>query len=226
MTSLVMSCSSHIKDDEIVYDESGIGKLDNGEYESMITSEELNQKSDFGIDSLEIPQGDMVGAKSEFFKPDYKEADKISNDNMTTPTSMKTFFDPDKTVMLTGEYNYSKLKKSLDEYLPSKDIIYGIEISGKFDYIQTRSISGNKQQGTAGNDTPREVSIAEFADIEGTIVGFWIPGYMKNVGVRGYHFHFKSRDKKMSGHLLDFKINNPVVYIDFNSQMHLSLIDD
>ena len=27
-------------------------------------------------------------------------------------------------------------------------------------------------------------------DIEGTIVGFWFPAYMKTINVPGFHFHF------------------------------------
>jgi len=57
-------------------------------------------------------------------------------------------------------------------------------------------------------------------------VGFWIPDYMKSINTPGYHFHFIADDKKGGGHLLQCKISNPKILIDFNTDLHLSLFDD
>jgi acetolactate decarboxylase len=38
----------------------------------------------------------------------------------------------------------------------------------------------------------------------GTIVGFYLPPFMKGVNMPGYHLHYISSDRKSGGHVLDF----------------------
>jgi acetolactate decarboxylase len=40
------------------------------------------------------------------------------------------------------------------------------------------------------------------ADIDGTLVGLWSPGFHA-FSVCGYHFHFLSRDRRHGGYRLD-----------------------
>ena len=215
-----------MKDSDIIYQESTIGKLDDGENEGMISMGELKQHGDFGLGTFDGLNGEMVGVDGEFFQVDYKGATQATDDNITTPFAMVTFFESDKTVNLTGDYDYNKLKSTLDEYLPSKDIIYAIKVTGEFCYVRTRSVPRQKKPYPPLKDAVKEQSIFEFRNIDGTAVGFWVPTYMKDISVQGYHLHFISKDKKSGGHLLDFNITNPTVYIDFNSNLHLSIIDD
>lgn len=223
---LLISCASPVKDSDIIYQESTIGKLDDGEYDGMISMGELKQHGDFGLGTFDGLNGEMVGVDGEFFQVDYKGATQAADDKITTPFAMVTFFESDKTVKLTGDYDYNKLKSTLDEYLPSKDIIYAVKITGKFDYLQTRSVPKQTKPYPPLKEAVKEESIFEFRDMKGTAVGFWVPTYMKDISVQGYHLHFISEDKQSGGHLLEFKITNPTIYIDFNSNLHLSIIDD
>lgn len=215
-----------MRDSDVVYQESTIGNLDDGEFEGMISMGELREHGDFGIGTFDGLDGEMVGVDDEFFKVDYKGAAQAADDKITTPFAMVTFFESDKTVNLTGNYNYSKLKATLDEYLPSKDIIYAIKITGKFEYLKTRSVSKQVKPYPPLEEAVKEQSIFEYRDTEGTAVGFWVPSYMKDISVQGYHLHFISTDKKSGGHLLELIITDPTIFIDFNSNLHLSVIDD
>ena len=42
----------------------------------------------------------------------------------------------------------------------------------------------------------REEPIFEFHDVEGTIVGFFTPDYLRGVNVPGYHLHFITADRR------------------------------
>ena len=103
---------------------------------------------------------------------------------------MVTFFEPDKSIKLTGDYNYQLLKNTIDEALPSKDIIYAIKITGEYQSVKTRSVPRQQKPYPSLKEVVEQQSIFDFKDIKGTAVGFWIPKYMKNINVPGYHFHF------------------------------------
>ena len=66
-------------------------------------------------------------------------------DSMKTPFAVVTFFAPDETVMLDTADNYTQLKTHLNDLLPSQNVFYAIKVEGKFKYIKTRSVPGQKR---------------------------------------------------------------------------------
>jgi acetolactate decarboxylase len=51
------------------------------------------------------------------------------------------------------------------------------------------------------------------SNVKGTLVGFYIPGYMKEINVAKYHFHFVTDDMKSGGHLLGMNMANGTIKI-------------
>lgn len=63
----------------------------------------------------------------------------------------------------------------------------------------------------------------EFADISGTMVGFYCPDYVEGLNVPGYHVHFITKDGTSGGHVLDFNIKDARLSVDYTSELHLIL---
>jgi len=97
---------------------------------------------------------------------------------------------------------------------------------GEYQFVKTRSVPKQQKPYPSLKEVVKQEKIFDIKDIKGTAVGFWVPKFMKNINVPGYHFHFITEDKKAGGHMLEFKILNPTVHIDFNTDLHLSLFDD
>lgn len=211
---------------DLVYQESTLGKLDDGEFEGTLSMGDLKKQGNFGIGTFDGLDGEMVAVDGEFYQVDYQGEANAPDNKVKTPFAMVTFFEADKSVTLTGEFNYRLLKTAIDEILPAKDIIYAIKITGHYESVKTRSVPRQEKPYPSLKEVVKHQKIFDFTDIEGTAVGFWVPNYMKNINVPGYHFHFITEDKMSGGHLLDFKIKDPTVQIDFNTDLHLSLFDD
>ncbi|MGB6152245.1 MAG: acetolactate decarboxylase, partial [Pricia sp.] len=63
--------------------------------------------------------------------------------------------------------------------------------------------------------------------VSGTIVGFYCPDFIGNINVKGFHFHFISDDKKLGGHVMDFKTTQPLhVEVDKKTDYHFVLPDN
>jgi len=221
---LFLSCAQYPGD--LVYQESTIGQLDDGEMEGLLSMGELKKHGNFGLGTFDGLDGEMVGIDGEFFQVDYQGAANIVNDEIKTPFAMVTFFESDKSIQFTGEYDYQLLKKTIDGSLPSKDIIYAIKITGEFQFVKTRSVPKQQKPYPSLKEVVKQQKIFDFNNIKGTAVGFWVPRYMKNINVPGYHFHFITEDKKAGGHLLECKITNPTIHIDFKTDLYLSLFYD
>ena len=69
-------------------------------------------------------------------------------------------------------------------------------------------------------------AIFNFKDVEGTILGFRCPAYVKGVNVPGYHLHFLTKDRQAGGHVLDCALENVTVQIDPIHQFTLVLPTD
>jgi acetolactate decarboxylase len=77
--------------------------------------------------------------------------------------------------------------------------------------------------GTRLVDAAKARSEFTFADIDGTLVGLWSPGFSSGFSVQGYHFHFISSDRQHGGHLLDVEAAQLDVRIESLTDFHLAL---
>ncbi|MEJ5190114.1 MAG: acetolactate decarboxylase, partial [Breznakiellaceae bacterium] len=63
----------------------------------------------------------------------------------------------------------------------------------------------------------------EAKDIEGTLIGVWLPEYMAGVNMAGFHLHFISKDLSFGGHLLEIDMPKATVEIDYTYGLQLTL---
>ncbi len=72
-------------------------------------------------------------------------------------------------------------------------------------------------------EVAKEQPIFSFANIEGTLAGFYTPSFMGSVSVPGLHLHFLSSDLQHGGHLLEVSPTKMRVGIQFISKLELGL---
>jgi acetolactate decarboxylase len=127
---------------------------------------------------------------------------------------------------LDEEMNYEELSQYLDGKLPTENIFYAVKIEGGFEYIKTRSVPRQNKPYLPLVEVVKDQSILEFYDIKGTIVGFRTPHYMKGINVPGYHLHFITADRRAGGHLLECRMRDVGIELDYTSQFHVVLPED
>ena len=220
--STVLGCA-HVQKNDVVFQSSTINALLKGIYDGDVSFGELKNNGDFGIGTFNALDGEMIGLEGSFYQIKDDGVAYLAEDSMKTPFAVVTFFAPDKTVMLDTTDNYKQLKTYLDSLLPSQNIFYAIRMEGKFKYIKTRSVPGQKKPYPPLVEVVKDQSIFEFQDIEGTIVGFRSPDYVRGINVPGYHMHFITRDRKAGGHLLECRIQDVKVEIDNINNLFIAL---
>ena len=65
----------------------------------------------------------------------------------------------------------------------------------------------------------------EHREVEGTLVGFRTPDFMKGINVAGYHFHFIDKQRRFGGHVLGLLTDSGQVSISYSSMLEVSLPD-
>lgn len=216
-------CINLKENKDILFQTSTINALLEGVYNGEITYKELKQYGDFGIGTFNDLDGEMIGLKGKFYQI---KADGIAysvDDSMKTPFAVMTFFEPDKSVLLDETMDYDQLKQYIDRLFLTKNIFYAIKIEGDFKYIKTRSVPRQNKPYPRLIEVVKNQPTFEFHNVKGTIVGFRIPDYMEGINVPGYHFHFITEDKKAGGHLLECRLQDVRIEIDYTSALYMVL---
>jgi acetolactate decarboxylase len=60
----------------------------------------------------------------------------------------------------------------------------------------------------------QQQQVFELRNVEGTLVGFRLPQFFKDLNVSGYHFHLITSDRKRGGHLIDGEFLNTVADVE------------
>lgn len=193
---------------------STLGALKVGVYEGAVTIAELKPHGDFGLGTLEGLDGETVILNGKFYQ---LKADGVAypvTDNSKTPFSTVTFFRTERSLRLTGKMTYQELLSQIDEHLPTSNLPYAIRLQGTFPSLKVRSVPKQTPPYRPLNDVISQQRVFELQNMQGTLVGFRLPQYLKDVNVAGYHFHFITSDRKSGGHLLDGAFLNPVVDVE------------
>lgn len=211
---------------DVLFQTSTIDALLVGVYDGETTFKELKQYGDLGLGTFNGLDGEMVALDGQFYQIKMDGAAYPVADSMKTPFSVVTFFEADNTYLLKKRINYEQLSQYLDSVIPTENVFYAIRIDGVFSYIKTRSVPGQHKPYPPLVDVVKHQAVFEFHDVDGTILGFRTPGYIKGINVPGYHLHFITADKKAGGHLLACEMEDVKIELDPTSMLYLVLPED
>ena len=186
-------------DKDTLFQVSTINALLEGVYDGEVSFKELKSRGDFGIGTFNGLDGEMIGLGGRFYKVKADGAAYPVSDSEKAPFAAVTFFRPDKTVSVGKVTSYEQLEQKIDDIIPTKNIFYAIKIEGVFDYIKTRSVPKQEKPYLPLVEVVKNQPTFEFNDVEGALVGFYCPDYVKGVNVPGYHLHFITKDRKAGG---------------------------
>lgn len=217
-------CVNLRKDRDVLFQVSTINALMEGVYDGDVTCRQLSKHGNFGIGTFNSLDGEMVFLDNVFYqiKGD-GTINTASNHMLETPFAAVTFFDPDIKGKINNELNFKQLTLYLNSLLPSQNIFYAIKIKGSFDYVKTRSVLKQAKPYHKLDEVIKNQSVFEYHNIEGYIIGFWCPEYVKGVNVPLYHFHFISKDRMKGGHLLECSFKNADLEIDTTGKFYMVL---
>jgi acetolactate decarboxylase len=210
---------------DTLFQVSTIDALLQGLYDGVVTIGELKQHGDFGIGTFNAVDGEMVVLDGKVYQVRADGKACLANDQAKTPFAAVTPFEIDKRSVLDRSVDLKGLAAYLDSLLPTKNIFYAVKITGKFDYIKTRSVPKQNHPYRPLAEVLKNQPTFEFNDVEGTIVGLRCPDYVSGLNVPAYHFHFLTKGRKAGGHLLECRLKNAQIALDYTPNFDLTLLN-
>lgn len=195
-----------------------------GEYDGLMTCGELKQYGDFGIGTFDQLNGEMTVLDGEVYavRPD-GEVQRVAAEE-TTPFAVVTPFDADQVIRWArGPISYADFQKQLQPHLPTLNHFYAVRVDGHFNRMKTRSVPRQEPPYPPLLEVVARQSEFNFEQVEGTLVGFWSPPFVKGVNVPGWHFHFLNTERTAGGHVLDFEFQAGQVTLDATPRIYIWL---
>jgi acetolactate decarboxylase len=184
-----------------LYISAPIAALVEGIYRDDTTVAHVRANGDFGIGTFNDLDGEMVMLDGTVYQ---MRADGVVvrvEDSVQTPFACVTTFLGDTEERFAEPMPYTVLEERLLALLPSTNLVYAVRVEGRFGRVRVRSVPRQENYRPLA-EVAKTQTVFEFADLDGTLVGFWTPSFLSSVHVAGFHLHFVSADRSVGGHLL------------------------
>lgn len=208
----------------MLYQIGTIRSLFSGVYEGDMRFDELAHYGNFGLGTFDAVNGEMIAIDGCFYRIDSDGKAHAAAAHMKTPFSVVTHFKPSQHHTLPQFANIDSLQQHIASTFESRNIIYALHLKGHFTQVSLRSEHPQPHGHKPLKETIAQVQTQfSFDHIEGSMVGFWFPEYMKAINVPGFHFHFLNASHRVGGHLFNMKLEQASLEIMplFDFGMHL-----
>ena len=187
----------------VVFQVSTLDALSLGLYQGVYAIAALKQRGDFGLGTFEGIDGEMTILNGHFY---HFRSDGIvteESDGSRVPFAVITTF-RSEIRFWTGGISMDELGLQIDQHIPSTNLFYAIRIHGNFSELTTRAIPNLFPPYPPLSEAIDQQVKFSFQNIQGTLVAFRCPAWVKGINQVGYHYHFISDDETAGGHALSF----------------------
>ena len=184
-------------------------------YDGGYSYQRLLEKGNFGLAAADKIDGEVTILAGKIYQT--KANGKTVNVSLQEKTALA--FVSDFSADFQWEINAVTSKKKLEAILLEKmqadHYIYAIKIKGDFREIKARTFPAVTTKPYIDfSESIKKQVFFNYKNVSGTLVGFFIPSFLKGINNLGFHFHFISDDRQYGGHLLTLDIINAKIEVD------------
>ncbi|ADK83719.1 alpha-acetolactate decarboxylase [Desulfarculus baarsii DSM 2075] len=211
---LLLAAAGARAQEQTLYQYSTLDALLEGVYDGQLTMAELLGHGDLGLGTFNGLDGEMVVIDGKAYQAPFSGKVELMPASARTPFAQVTAFAPEKAFEVKGPMDMAGLQAAIDKAIESPNLFYAIRVSGGFKHVTARSVPRQTRPYPRLVEVVKKQAVFQFDDVQGDIVGFLSPAYVKGLGAPGYHLHFLRADRQAGGHLLAVEIENATVQID------------
>ncbi|MBT0723091.1 acetolactate decarboxylase [Rosenbergiella sp. S61] len=188
---------------------STIGALMSGHFAGDFSVKSTHSPTLFGLGCSCGISGELTVCGGEFWEATAGES-LHQLDDRQLPFLQVTDFVAENSLKATG-INDKNLEHRLSEQLAINNIFLAVNVKSRFDEVVIRRPQRDESQTRTVQEMSDSQQVDTHHNIAGQLIGFWTPALFGRISVPGFHFHFLSDDRKISGHVLSFTAANAVV---------------
>lgn len=192
-------------------------------YDGGISVQELRSKGDFGLGAFDALDGESIIVDGQFYHSIEGKTKLADNASLMCFAALTNFI-PDHQMKLQ-DCTYDILKQQLrNNYFSSMNYPIAIEVQGIFEQLTICSVP--KQEKPYKNSIDMVIAASQSYHhqyIEGIMVGFYAPSYLRDLKATRFHLHFIDVTRQIGGHVLDFNFKKAALRTQTLTQMNFDL---
>ncbi|WP_437398764.1 acetolactate decarboxylase [Flagellimonas lutimaris] len=183
-------------------------------YQSNYTYQDLLGHGNFGLAAANKIDGEVTILNGTIYQSKANGTTVKAGLKDKTSLAFVTSFTADSSWAINEILSKEGLEESLKKHFRSTNHIYAIMVNGTFNALKNRTypIVSSKPY-PEFSEVVKTQKVFDLQSIKGSLVGFYIPSFLKGVNIPGFHFHFVSNDEKYGGHVLELELANAKVEI-------------
>lgn len=191
-----------------------IDALLSGVYDGHMALGTLRGYGDFGIGTFAALDGEMILLDGTFYQA--RADGKIYQPAPTerTPFACVTTFVADHREALTTPMNLTALEAKLDALVPQQNKFCAVIVRGMFSQVRVRSVPAQKKPYQPLLEVTKNQAVFTLTNVQGALLGFRAPAFVKGVNIPGYHVHFLADDHAGGGHVLECEMTSGMLELD------------
>jgi alpha-acetolactate decarboxylase len=197
-----------------IYQYSLVNALMSGVSDSGITAAKLIEKGNQGLGTFVRMDGELLLLDGTVYQLQAEGKVRVADlERDQIPYAVATHFEAQKTVTtkLEDKGAIDALLQQLAGHADNLFVAYRIQ--GRFGRLKCRTVKGQEYAGQPLSELGKTQFVAEYRDVEGTVVGFRSPQAWQGFFVAGEHMHFIDVDKQFGGHVLELEATDNEVQV-------------
>jgi alpha-acetolactate decarboxylase len=188
-----------------LYQYSLVNALMSGVSDSGITTSTLLTKGNQGLGTFVRMDGELLLLDGTVYQLQSEGRIRVADTEDQIPYAAAIHFRAQRTVLVVLES-----KNAVDHVLEESNdhagnLFMAYRLQGRFSRIKCRTVKGQEYAGQPLSELGKNQFVAEYTDIEGTIVGFRSPDVWQGFSVAGNHMHFIDKERRVGGHVLELE---------------------
>ncbi|KIX96971.1 uncharacterized protein Z520_07085 [Fonsecaea multimorphosa CBS 102226] len=194
-----------------------------GVSDSGITVSQLLEKGNQGLGTFVRMDGELLLLDGTVYQLQAEGQIRVASPTDQIPYAAATHFRSQRTLTTRLE-DKDAIDKVLEKFNDhASNLFMSYRIQGVFDRIKCRTVKGQEYDGQPLSELGKKQFVAEYQNVEGTIVGFRSPAAWQGFFVAGEHMHFIDKDKKIGGHVLELHADEVNMGIATVNNLHIEL---
>jgi acetolactate decarboxylase len=182
--------------------------LQNGVYDGTVTVGETRRAGNLGLGAADRLNGEMVMVGDTFYQFLSSGRTVRAPDSLRLPFALVATWagGTGRTLPAGTAYPFGA---SVDSLLPTVNWFYSLHLHGTFACVVARTYpQQSRPYVPISHITPR---VDTLRNVTGQMVGFREPPFVGGASIPGYHLHFITDRRDRGGHVLAFRIAQPMV---------------
>lgn len=184
---------------------STIDALLAGNFDGVCPARRLTDFGTLGIGTVDQLDGEMILLDGTVYHVRADGKAYLVPDAATIPFASVVDFRADTVATVKPSASMEEFLKEADGLLPSGNVPAAIRVFGRFKTMKTRSVPRQEKPYPTLLQVTQHQPEFRFENVEGWLVGFRLPSYVRGINVPGWHLHFLTADKASGGHVLAFE---------------------